>query len=220
MASDPISSCSQQSFYRGNEFEQHGFEPDRGGGRGFKAGQQASSLFPLNINKMQVSLTGNSDGVSFTIETHNSNALKKAADRAPPRKVERGEGRSSWHEASDQRYPSPAPSPRDCPDSNPLRHHQQSRTIFRCVSSDSNPPSCSSPVGNPGAVPFARAAQPAQASSWLEHNTPSAGASSPEPGVMNTPPSRPESSESNVQVWKLDAGAAENSENSNTTHLL
>jgi len=82
MASDPIS--SQQSFYRGNEFEQHGFEPDRGGGRGFEAGQQASSLFPLNINKMQVSLTGNSDGVSFTIETHNSNALKKAADRAPP----------------------------------------------------------------------------------------------------------------------------------------
>ena len=83
------------------------------------------------------------------------------------------------------------------------------------VAGDSNPPSCSSPVGNPGAVPFARAAQPAQASSWLEHNTPSAGASSPEPGVMNTPPSRPESSESNVQVWKLDAGAAENSETSN-----
>jgi len=214
MASDPIS--SQQSFYRGggNEFEQHGFDPDRGG-RPFEAGQQASSLFPLNINKMQVSLSGNSDGVSFTIETHNSNALKKAADRAPPAKVERGESRSSWHEASDQRYPSPAPSPRDCPDSNPLRHHQQSRTIFRCVSSDSNPPSCSSPVGNPGAVPFARAAQPAQASSWLEHNTTSAGASSPEPGVMNTPPSRPESSESNVQVWKLDAAPAENSETSN-----
>merc|ERR1719500_653705 len=212
MASDPIS--SQQSFYRGNEFEQHGFEPDRGGGRGFEAGQQASSLFPLNINKMQVSLTGNSDGVSFTIETHNSNALKKAA---PPAKIERGEGRSSWHEASDQRYPSPALSPRDCHDSNPLRHHQQSRTIFRCVSSDSNPPSCSSPVGNPGAVPFARgAAQTAQASSWLEQNN--AGASSPEPGAMNTPPSRPESSESNVQVWKLDAAAAaENSESSNET---
>jgi len=80
MASDPIS--SQQSFYRGgpNEFQQHGgFDPDRG--RGFE-GQQASSLFPLNINKMQVSLTGNSDGVSFTIETHNSNALQK--DRAAP----------------------------------------------------------------------------------------------------------------------------------------
>merc|ERR1719242_319872 len=126
MASDPIS--SQQSFYRGggNEFEQHGFDPDRGG-RGFEAGQQASSLFPLNINKMQVSLTGNSDGVSFTIETHNSNALKKNADRAMhPGKVERGEGRSSWHEAnSDQRYPSPAVSPRDAStDSNPLRHHQ------------------------------------------------------------------------------------------------
>jgi len=213
MASDPIS--SQQSFYRGgpNEFQQHGpagFDPDRG--RGFEGGsQQASSLFPLNINKMQVSLTGNSDGVSFTIETHNSNALKKAADRAPPAKVERGDGRSSsWHEASDQRYPSPANSPQDnCQDSNPLRHHQQSRTIFRCVSSDSNPPSCASPVGQPG-VPFARAQ-----TSWLEHNTQPAGASSPEPGVMNTPPSRPESSESNVQVWKLDA--AENSETSNET---
>merc|ERR1719278_769036 len=120
MASDPLS--SQQSFYRGgaacpaNDFQQqHNFDERT---RGFE-GQQASSLFPLNINKMQVSLSGNSDGVSFTIETHNSNALKKAADRAPPAKVERGESRSSWHEASDQRYPSPAPSPRDCPDSNP-----------------------------------------------------------------------------------------------------
>ena len=85
------------------------------------------------------------------------------------------------------------------------------------VAGDSNPPSCSSPVGNPGAVPFARgAAQTAQASSWLEQNN--AGASSPEPGAMNTPPSRPESSESNVQVWKLDAAAAaENSESSNET---
>jgi len=209
MASDPIS--SQQSFYRGgpNEFQQHGgFDPDRG--RGFE-GQQASSLFPLNINKMQVSLSGNSDGVSFTIETHNSNALQK--DRAaPPAKVERGDGRSGWHEASDQRYPSPAESPQD---SNPLRHHQQSRTIFRCVSSDSNPPSCTSPVGNPAGVPFARA-QTAPTSSWLEQNG-QAGASSPEPGVMNTPPSRPESSNSNVQVWKLDnnAAAAANSETSN-----
>ena len=59
-------------------------------------------------------------------------------------------------------------------------------------------------------MPFARAQ-----TSWLEHNTQPAGASSPEPGVMNTPPSRPESSESNVQVWKLDA--AENSETSNET---
>jgi len=194
MASDPIS--SQQSFYRGggpNEFQQS-FDPvsDR---RGFETGgQQASSLFPLNINKMQVSLTGNSDGVSFTIETHNS-----------PAKVERGDGRGSWHE--DQRYPSPATSPishRET-DSNPLRHHQQSRTIFRCVSSDSNPPS--SPVLNP---PFARA--PPGQQGWLEQ-----GASSPEPGVMNTPPigstppSRPESGEANVQVWKLDPAAVENS---------
>ena len=54
-------------------------------------------------------------------------------------KVERlGEGRGSWHEASDpQRYPSPAISPRESSESNPLRHHQQSRTIFRCVSSKS-----------------------------------------------------------------------------------
>jgi len=195
MASDPIS--SQQSFYRGggpNEFQQS-FDPvsDR---RGFETGgQQASSLFPLNINKMQVSLTGNSDGVSFTIETHNS-----------PAKVERGDGRGSWHE--DQRYPSPATSPISShreTDSNPLRHHQQSRTIFRCVSSDSNPPS--SPVLNP---PFARA--PPGQQGWLEQ-----GASSPEPGVMNTPPigstppSRPESGEANVQVWKLDPAAVENS---------
>ena len=77
--------CSQQSFYRGgaacpaNDFQQqHNFEERT---RGFE-GQQASSLFPLNINKMQVSLSGNSDGVSFTIETHNSNAHQK--DRAPP----------------------------------------------------------------------------------------------------------------------------------------
>ena len=77
--------CSQQSFYRGgaacpaNDFQQqHNFEERT---RGFES-QQASSLFPLNINKMQVSLSGNSDGVSFTIETHNSNAHQK--DRAPP----------------------------------------------------------------------------------------------------------------------------------------
>ena len=77
--------CSQQSFYRGgaacpaNDFQQqHNFDERT---RGFE-GQQASSLFPLNINKMQVSLSGNSDGVSFTIETHNSNAHQK--DRAPP----------------------------------------------------------------------------------------------------------------------------------------
>lgn len=31
---------------------------------------QQSSLFPLNINKMHVSLSGSSDGVSLTIETH------------------------------------------------------------------------------------------------------------------------------------------------------
>ena len=82
-------------------------------------------------------------------------------------------------------------------------------------SGDSNPPSCTSPVGNPAGVPFARA-QTAPTSSWLEQNG-QAGASSPEPGVMNTPPSRPESSNSNVQVWKLDntASAAANSETSN-----
>ena len=54
----------------------------------------------------------------------------------PKAKVERGDGRGSWHE--DQRYPSPATSPISShreTDSNPLRHHQQSRTIFRCVSS-------------------------------------------------------------------------------------
>ena len=70
-------------------------------------------------------------------------------------------------------------------------------------------------MGNPAGVPFARA-QTAPTSSWLEQNG-QAGASSPEPGVMNTPPSRPESSESNVQVWKLDntASAAANSETSN-----
>ena len=84
------------------------------------------------------------------------------------------------------------------------------------VTGDSNPPSCTSPVGNPAGVPFARA-QTAPTSSWLEQNG-QAGASSPEPGVMNTPPSRPESSNSNVQVWKLDntaSAAANSSETSN-----
>ena len=58
--------------------------------------------------------------------------------------------------------------------------------------------------------PFARA--PPGQQGWLEQ-----GASSPEPGVMNTPPigstppSRPESGEANVQVWKLDPAAVENS---------
>ena len=60
------------------------------------------------------------------------------------------------------------------------------------------------------AAPFARA--PPGQQGWLEQ-----GASSPEPGVMNTPPigstppSRPESGEANVQVWKLDPAAVENS---------
>ena len=38
---------------------------------------QASSLFPLNINKMQVSLSGPSDGLSFTIETHNTSGRQR-----------------------------------------------------------------------------------------------------------------------------------------------
>jgi len=203
MASDPLS--SQQSFYRGgaacpaNDFQQqHNFEERT---RGFE-GQQASSLFPLNINKMQVSLSGNSDGVSFTIETHNSNAHQK--DRAPPAKVERlGDGRGSWHEASDpQRYPSPAISPRESLESNPLRHHQQSRTIFRCVSNDSNGGACStSPGGNNGegrAVP-----------TWPEQNT-QGGATSPEPqAVMNA--AEESGSKSNVQVWKLNANTEQDS---------
>ena len=76
-------------------------------------------------------------------------------------------------------------------------------------SGDSNPPSCTSPVNSAG-VPFARAQTAQQTSSWLadQNGHQAAGASSPEPGVMNTPPSRPESSESNVQVWKLDNNSA------------
>jgi hypothetical protein len=42
-----------------------------------RPGQQAASLFPLNINKMQVNLTGANAGVSFTIETHNTVAQQK-----------------------------------------------------------------------------------------------------------------------------------------------
>ena len=44
---------------------------------------QQSSLFPLNINKMHVSLSGSSDGVSLTIETHQGQ--NKNQQNPPPR---------------------------------------------------------------------------------------------------------------------------------------
>ena len=132
-----------------------------------------------------------------------------------------GEGRGSWHEASDpQRYPSPAISPRESSESNPLRHHQQSRTIFRCVSSKSqqkSPSRSSHPLvtddSNGGAAcstsPGGNNGEGRAVPTWPEQNT-QGGATSPQPpGVMNA--AEESGSKSNVQVWKLDANTEQDS---------
>jgi len=128
---------------------------------------QQSSLFPLNINKMHVSLSGSSDGVSLTIETHqgqNKNQLSRNSTETSQSKTEEDYrncgGRPRWgsqenegsREASNNHYNamspdaalSPPPSWTEQNAKRQKRHHQQSRTIFRCVSSENNERDCDS----------------------------------------------------------------------------
>jgi len=90
-----------------------------------------SSIFPLNINKMQVSVSGATDGLSFTIETHNNSTQLRVPSRSP---------RSS-HET--------VPKDPVTESRNQKRHHQQSRTIFRCVSNDNGGETDSMTSGSP-----------------------------------------------------------------------
>jgi len=130
---------------------------------------QQSSLFPLNINKMHVSLSGSSDGVSLTIETHqgqNKNNLPRNTTETSQGKCEEdfrnSVGRPRWgsqENENESREPnshynalspgtlSPPPSwgnPGAEQNKRQKRHHQQSRTIFRCVSSENNERDCDS----------------------------------------------------------------------------
>ena len=73
-------------------------------------------IFPANINSMHVSLSGPNDGLSLTIETSSQpNTGPRPEDYQGP----------SWHSAEEQNHVKKQ-----------KRHHQQSRTIFRCVSSN------------------------------------------------------------------------------------
>ena len=77
--------------------------------------QPPPGIFPANINSMHVSLSGPNDGLSLTIETSQHGRADTEYSGAPG---------PSWHcreEANNVKKQK--------------RHHQQSRTIFRCVSS-------------------------------------------------------------------------------------
>lgn len=153
---------SQQFFQTGPSSLPGPYGGNRGGGQ-----EQASSLFPLNINKMQVSLSGPSDGLSFTIETHNTSGrqrdsldshhnldVRKSEDGGGPMRHHHesrgvgalsplGEAGNSRRQQQDGRAAG-ALSPQG-DDNNPRRHHQQSRTIFRCISNDSDSQCSASP---------------------------------------------------------------------------
>ena len=80
-------------------------------------GHPPPGIFPSNINSMHVSLSGPNDGLSLTIETSSQpNTGARPEDYQGP----------SWHTAEEQNHVKKQ-----------KRHHQQSRTIFRCVSSNS-----------------------------------------------------------------------------------
>jgi len=134
---------------------------------------QQSSLFPLNINKMHVSLSGSSDGVSLTIETHQGQN-KNQQNSQPRNSTETSQSkndedfrsygpRNRWstqenenepRESSNSHYNAMSPNALSPPSWNcgtseqiakrQKRHHQQSRTIFRCVSSENNERDCDS----------------------------------------------------------------------------
>ena len=80
--------------------------------------QPPPGIFPANINSMHVSLSGPNDGLSLTIETSSQpNTGARPEEYQGP----------SWHSAEEPNHVKKQ-----------KRHHQQSRTIFRCVSSNSH----------------------------------------------------------------------------------
>eukprot|EP00092_Neocalanus_flemingeri_P000134 GFUD01000140.1.p1 GENE.GFUD01000140.1~~GFUD01000140.1.p1 ORF type:complete len:729 (-),score=108.39 GFUD01000140.1:177-2363(-) len=134
---------------------------------------QQASLFPLNINKMHVSLSGATDGVSLTIETHQGKN-KTQQNRSPRNSTEnyqnkveqdfRNAGaRNRWsnqdtetetNELGNSHFNAMSPNALSPTSWNAgtseqiakrqKRHHQQSRTIFRCVSSENVERDCDS----------------------------------------------------------------------------
>jgi len=136
---------------------------------------QQSSLFPLNINKMHVSLSGSSDGVSLTIETHQGqnknqqipsprNAAENSQNKLEADYINNG-SRSRWNSTDNDTEPKELPNSQYGGGMSPnalspsaswkmgsmeqmakrqKRHHQQSRTIFRCVSSENAERDCDS----------------------------------------------------------------------------
>ena len=66
---------------------------------------QQSSLFPLNINKMHVSLSGSSDGVSLTIETHQGqNKSQLSRNSTETSQVGNNNGITRCHERIMRKY--------------------------------------------------------------------------------------------------------------------
>eukprot|EP00090_Calanus_glacialis_P001517 TRINITY_DN11088_c0_g1_i1.p1 TRINITY_DN11088_c0_g1~~TRINITY_DN11088_c0_g1_i1.p1 ORF type:complete len:725 (-),score=121.67 TRINITY_DN11088_c0_g1_i1:197-2371(-) len=134
---------------------------------------QQSSLFPLNINKMHVSLSGSSDGVSLTIETHQGqnknqqnpptrNSTETSQNKLEQDFINNG-ARNRWStqdnenepkDSTSSQYNAMSPNALSPPSWNSgtseqiakrqKRHHQQSRTIFRCVSSENVERDCDS----------------------------------------------------------------------------
>merc|ERR1719244_1898215 len=121
--------------------------------------ERQQNLFPLNINKMHVSLSGATEGVSLTIETHQgiSNMGQSSSARSfPYQGADKGSmiGLSQGHWTSQDRDThdnesntsalSPNSSRLEHQSKRQKRHHQQSRTIFRCVSSENAERNCDS----------------------------------------------------------------------------
>jgi len=124
---------------------------------------QHSSLFPLHINKMQVSVSGVPDGVSLTIETHplgqnkreqsvSSNSTENCQNKHEQDFKNTGRGNQWSSQVNDSNTLSDnAPSPASLSSGayklnskRQKRHHQQSRTIFRCFSSEDVERDCDS----------------------------------------------------------------------------
>lgn len=133
-----------------------------------------SSLFPLNINKMHVSLSGATDGVSLTIETHKNKPNQSTMNSMDNYQDKLGQdfrnspSKNRWSaQENETETKELAKSPFNVMSPNPMppnavsptswstvsseqmskrqkRHHQQSRTIFRCVSNENVERDCDS----------------------------------------------------------------------------
>jgi len=96
--------------------------------------QPPAGIFPANINSMHVSLSGPNEGLSLRIETSSQPNTDPMLSPRPFGAEEYPEiPGPSWHNTEEQQLVKKQ-----------KRHHQQSRTIFRCVSNENMERDCDS----------------------------------------------------------------------------